>query len=73
MTERNIKYYHQLLKPFIEYPDQKMADDIILEFNQTTGLPPGKYGIFIQSNEVLKRMATAKSHKGTITGKTILW
>ncbi|MGJ7913499.1 hypothetical protein [Neobacillus sp. LXY-1] len=28
MTEKNIKYYHQLLKPFIEYPVQKMADEL---------------------------------------------
>ncbi|MGJ7913496.1 DUF1672 family protein [Neobacillus sp. LXY-1] len=58
------------IKKRYDNPNQKMADDIIREFNQTTGLPPGNYGIFIQSNEVLKRTGTAKSHKGTITGKT---
>src|SRR5579875_368457 len=49
-------------------PDQKMADEIIKEFKQTSGLPPGNYAVFIQSNEILKRTGTAKSYKGTKVG-----
>lgn len=49
-------------------PDQKIANDIIHDFKQTTGLPPGNYAVFIQSNEILKRTGTAKSYKGTTVG-----
>lgn len=51
-------------------PDQKIADETIGQFKTLKGIAPGNYGVFIQSNEILKRTGTAKSHKGTITGKT---
>ncbi|MDD9150575.1 DUF1672 family protein [Sporolactobacillus sp. CQH2019] len=51
-------------------PDQRIADETIRQFKTLKGIVPGNYGVFIQSNEILKRTGTAKSHKGTITGKT---
>ncbi|MEC5267520.1 DUF1672 family protein [Heyndrickxia coagulans] len=49
-------------------PDQKIADQIIEALKKARGLPPGNYGVFVNSNEVLKRTGTEKSYKGTTTG-----
>lgn len=42
-------------------PDQKIANEIIQMFKQTKGFPPGSYGIFVQSNDILKRTGTEKN------------
>jgi hypothetical protein len=49
-------------------PDQKIADQIIEALKKAGGLPPGNYGVFVNSNEILKRTGTEKSYKGTTTG-----
>ncbi|MEH7107145.1 DUF1672 family protein [Bacillus sp. JJ1764] len=49
-------------------PDQKVANEIIELFKQKQGLPPGTYGIFVQSNDILKRTGTEKKFVGTTPG-----
>ncbi|PTY80590.1 hypothetical protein B5V88_07565 [Heyndrickxia sporothermodurans] len=49
-------------------PEKKLANDIIREFKQTKGLPPGNYAVFNQSNEINKKTGLDKSYQGTTPG-----
>ncbi|RYL88141.1 DUF1672 family protein [Sporolactobacillus sp. THM19-2] len=46
-------------------PDKKIADSVIEQFKSIKGIAPGNYGVFINSNDILKRTGTAKSEEGT--------
>lgn len=50
-------------------PDKKIAEKIIAQFKGLDEVAPGSYGIFIESNDILKRTGAAKSDTGTTSGK----
>ncbi|MGJ7913498.1 DUF1672 family protein [Neobacillus sp. LXY-1] len=49
-------------------PDKKIANEIIELFKQSKGFPPGNYGVFIESNDILKRTGTSKKDVGSTPG-----
>lgn len=51
-------------------PNQKIANEVIVEFKKLKKIAPGNYGVFIQSNDIIKRTCTEKNYKGTIPDKT---
>ncbi|EIT84284.1 lipoprotein [Fictibacillus macauensis ZFHKF-1] len=46
-------------------PDATILKEVIKEFKQTKGFPPGNYNIFINSNEIQKATTSEKSTKST--------
>ncbi|GGL56632.1 hypothetical protein GCM10007968_20780 [Sporolactobacillus putidus] len=50
-------------------PDKKIVEEIIAQFKNLNEVAPGSYGIFIESNDILKRTGAAKSDAGTTPGK----
>ncbi|MED3653613.1 DUF1672 family protein [Heyndrickxia sporothermodurans] len=61
----NLTFY---MKEKYSLPNDKIATEVIKELKQFEGLPPGKYVVFIESNEIIKRTGTEKEHKGTTPG-----
>ncbi|KYC63419.1 MAG: DUF1672 family protein [Heyndrickxia faecalis] len=49
-------------------PDKSIAKGVIDKLKKSNGLPPGNYGVYIKSNEILKRTGTAKKQEGTTSG-----
>jgi hypothetical protein len=49
-------------------PDKSIAKEVINKLKKSNGLPPGNYGVYIKSNEILKRTGTAKKQEGTTSG-----